>query len=115
MKPARRAFVLALTGILLVGCGPAIPPAGNYATVSGQVVDAASGKGIANATVALNGGVLSAQTDSGGNFHITTVPTGDWDYTVSAQGYNSTGLVTNVAPLSPGQQFVITIQLYRSS
>ena len=114
MEPARLAFVLTLTGVLLAGCGPAIPPAGNYATVSGQVVDAASGQGIANATVAINGGVLSAQTDSGGNFHVTTVPTGDWDYTVSAQGY-STGLVTNVAPLAPGQQFVITIQLYRSS
>jgi len=108
------ASLLILTGALLSACGPAIPPAGNYATVSGQVVDAASGKGIPNAGVAINGGVLFALTDASGNFKVSPVPTGDWDYTVSAPGYNSTGLVTSVAPLGPGEQRTITISLTRS-
>jgi hypothetical protein len=115
MKVARLAFVLALSGAFLAGCGPAIPPAGDYATVSGQVVDANTGKGIAGANVSVNGGVLTAVTDANGNFRVSPVPTGDWDYTASATGYVSTGLVTSVPPLSPGQQEVITITLTRSS
>jgi hypothetical protein len=105
------ATVLILFGAILAGCGPAIPPAGNYATVSGQVVNAAKGTGIAGASVSINGGVLTAITDSGGNFHVSPVPSGDWDYTVTADGFNSTGLVTSVAPLSPGEQRSITISL----
>jgi Carboxypeptidase regulatory-like domain len=106
--------VLLVIGTLLSGCGPAIPAAGNYATVSGQVVDASNGNSIAGASVSINGGVLSATTDSGGNFRVSPVPSGDWDYTVTAQGYNSTGLITSVAPLSPGEQRSITISLSRN-
>lgn len=115
MRVARFAFILALSGAFLSGCGPAIPPAGDYATVSGQVVDGATGKGIASATVSVNGGVLNAQTDANGNFRVSPVPTGDWDYTASAPGYVSTGLVTSVAPLGPGEQRIITITLVKSS
>jgi hypothetical protein len=114
MKVARLAFILALTGVFLAGCGPAIPPAGDYATVSGQVVDA-GGKGIASASVSINGGVLNAQTDANGNFRVSPVPTGDWDYTASASGYIATGLVTSVPPLAPGEQRIITITLTKSS
>jgi hypothetical protein len=106
---------LALSGSLLAGCGPEIPPAGNYATVAGKVVDATTSNPIAGATVSVNGGVLNAQTDSGGNFSVSTVPTGDWDYTASANGYASTGLVTNVPPLGPGEVRIITISLTKSS
>ena len=109
------ALMLALAGVTLSGCGPALPPAGNYATVSGQVVDSATGKGISGASVALNGGVLVAQTDGTGTFKLTPVPTGDWDYTASAPGYISTGLVTSVAPLSPGEQRTVSITLVKSS
>jgi hypothetical protein len=114
MKLLRFGFLFALAGVLLAACGPELPPAGNYATVSGQVLDASTGKGIAGATVSVNGGVLTAQTDSGGNFHVSPVPTGDWDYTATAAGYSSTGLVTSVAPLGPGEQRIITIDLTKS-
>jgi hypothetical protein len=110
VRIAKLAFA-AVLGCLIASCGQGIPPAGNYATVSGTVVNASTGAGIAGANVSINGGVLVAQTDAGGNFHLTPVPTGDWDYTVSATGYASTGLVTNLAPLAPGEQRVVTIQL----
>jgi hypothetical protein len=114
MKVARFPFVLALVVAFVTGCGTGIPPAGNYATVSGRVVDAATGAGIANAAVVVNGGVLSAQSDQNGNFRVTPVPTGDWDYVATAAGYASTGLISNPAPLSPGEQRVITISLTHS-
>jgi hypothetical protein len=114
MKLLRLALFLTFTGTLLGGCGPALAPVGNYATVSGQVVDGSTGAGVAGASVSVNGGVLTAVTDAGGNFRVAPVPTGDWDYTVSAQGYNSTGLITSVAPLSPGEQRIITITLTRN-
>jgi hypothetical protein len=115
MKVLRLALALVFMGVILGGCAPGLPPVGNYATVSGQVVDAATSQGIAGATVSVNGGVLTAVTDAGGNFRVAPVPTGDWDYTVFAQGYSSTGLITSVAPLSPGEQRIITITLTRGS
>jgi hypothetical protein len=114
MKSALAALLI-LTSALLSGCGPAIPPAGNYATVSGQVINASKGTAIAGASVSINGGVLSATTNATGNFQVSPVPSGDWDYTVTAQGFNSTGLVTSVAPLSPGEMRTITISLTPSS
>ncbi|MBD5654864.1 MAG: carboxypeptidase regulatory-like domain-containing protein [Candidatus Eremiobacteraeota bacterium] len=98
----RFAFLVALVATCLTGCGTGIPPAGNYATVFGRVTDAASGAGIADATVSINGGVLTATTDSGGNFRITTVPTGPWSYSVQASLYSSLG-ATNPPDLQPGE------------
>lgn len=111
---ARGAILWALAGALLAGCGSGLPPAGNYATVSGTVVDASTGKGIAGASVSVNGGVLIAQTDGSGSFRVSPVPTGDWDYTVTANGYNSSGLVTSVPPLAPGEQRIVTISLAKA-
>ncbi len=113
MKVVRSSFVL-LAVAFLTGCGTGIPPAGNYATVSGRVVDSANGNAIANAAIVVNGGVLTAQSDANGNFRITPVPTGDWDYVATATGYVSTGLISNPAPLAPGEQRVLTISLTHS-
>jgi hypothetical protein len=99
----RFTFVLALAAACLSSCAPALPPAGNYATVYGRVTDATTGAGIAGAAVQLNGGVLSATTDADGNFRITTVPTGPWSYNATAADYVSTG-ATNPPDLQPGEQ-----------
>jgi hypothetical protein len=109
MAIPRLGFIAAL--LALASCGPAIPPAGNYATVSGRVTDASNGAGIANATVTVNV-VLAATTDASGNFRIVNVPTGGWDYNVTAPtGFVSPGAVDYLAPLMPGESRTIAISL----
>ncbi len=111
MISPRLGFIAALLATLLASCGPAIPPAGNYATVSGHVTDATSGAAIANAMVTVNV-VLAATTDASGNFRIVSVPTGSWEYAVTAPtGYISPAPVDNPPPLMPGEARTITISL----
>jgi len=103
MSIGRWRFAAFLAAVWLAGCESGVPPAGNYATVFGRVTDASTGAGIPNATVTLDGGVLAATTDSGGNYRITTVPTGPWSYNAVAPGYASVG-ATNPPDLQPGEQ-----------
>jgi hypothetical protein len=110
MRVARSAFLMALL-ICIAGCNDGIPPVGNYASITGRVVDATTGAGIVNATVAVNGATLTQQTDSNGNFRFAPVPTGDWDYSASADGYATVPLVTNAPPLNPGETRTLTISL----
>ncbi len=113
MQLARIAFVLGLFAVL-AGCGPAIPPAGNYATVSGRVTDATSGAGVAGTIVSVNV-VLSATSDSGGNFRVTNVPTGPWSYSVQAPaGYGSPAGSDSNTPLAPGETRTLNISLTHS-
>ena len=111
MATPRLRFIAALLAISLASCGPAIPPAGNYATVSGRVTDAASGAGVASATVTVNV-VLAATTDASGNFRIVSVPTGSWEYAVTAPtGFINPAPVDNPPPLMPGEARTIAISL----
>ncbi|MDQ2858456.1 MAG: carboxypeptidase-like regulatory domain-containing protein [Candidatus Eremiobacteraeota bacterium] len=111
MMALRRSVFIVLGAALLAGCGQGIPPAGNYATLSGRVTDATTGAAVAGALVSVNGSALTATTDDQGAFTVAPVPTGDWDYTVSAKGYKSLPLVTNPAPLGPGEKRSVTIKL----
>ena len=96
---------------LLAGCGPAIPPAGNYATVAGRVTDAQSGAAVPGATISVNV-VLSATSDSNGNFRITNVPTGPWSYAVSPpSGYAAPPGNDQSPPLGPGETRTLDIML----
>ncbi len=111
MGVSRIAFLTVGCGLALAACGPDIPAAGDYATVSGQVTDAASGAGVAGATVTVNV-ILSATTDASGAFRIVSVPTGSWEYAVVApQGYISPAPVDNPPPLTPGEARTVTIAL----
>jgi hypothetical protein len=108
---ARFVFVLALVCAFTSGCGSPIPPAGNYATVSGTVSDD-TGKGISDAVVVVNA-VQFATTDAEGRFRITNVPTGLFDYGLSQvpAGYKAPAPVDNAPALQPGEQRTIAIVL----
>ena len=105
---------VALLGLLfagLAGCGPAIPPAGNYATVSGRVTDATTGNGVGGAIVSVNV-VLSATSDPSGNYRISNVPTGPWSYAVTPPtGYAAPPGSDQNAPLGPGETRTLNVML----
>ena len=99
--------------LLTAACGaPAVPPAQQYATVSGTVVDASSNAPIAGATVTINV-VLTTTTAPNGSFSISNVPNGPFDCVASAPHYADNSSWCS-APLSPGEKRTVTIALTRS-
>lgn len=93
---------------MLAACNSdALPPAGQYASVSGVIVDHATNQPIAGATVTVDT-VLSATTDAQGHFTIDKVPSGIVDYTVTAQGYKAVAASGNA---DPGKAFAINVAL----
>lgn len=97
--PFVRAFLAA--ALLVVGLAACnsddLPPAGQYGSLSGVVLDHATGKPIAGAIVTVDA-ILSVTTDVNGAFNIEKVPAGDFDYTITAQGYapiSASALVQN--------------------
>jgi hypothetical protein len=103
---------LLVAASLLSGCGPQVPPAANYATVYGVVVDSASNTPIAGASVTVNV-VSTAISDSNGNFRISTIPSGPWQWQAQSPNYRATG-DTGPAPLMAGEQRYLSIQLQHS-
>lgn len=89
-----RTLMLALVtlSLTIVGCGggggeSTPPPAG--ATVTGRVVSAQGGSGIAGATV--NVGGKTATTTAAGNYSVSDVATGHRRISVTASGYVQPG------------------------
>jgi len=112
MKRARGVVLLGFAMAVVSGCGSAIPPAGNYASVSGRISDARSGAALTGATVVVNS-VFSATTDATGAYRIVTVPTGGWHYRVDGPpGYGSASSDVP-APLTPGEARTLDISLSR--
>jgi hypothetical protein len=109
MKVVRAVVALLVAGFALTSCGPQVPPAGNYAVVNGTVVDASNNAPIAGATVTINI-VSTTTTDSNGNFRITTIPSGPWQWFAHAANYQDKS-DTGPAPLMPGEQRFLAIQL----
>ncbi|MGH7757201.1 MAG: carboxypeptidase-like regulatory domain-containing protein [Vulcanimicrobiaceae bacterium] len=110
-----RAALFALAVTLLADCGPpALPAALQYATVSGNVVDAATGQPIAGAVVTIDGALSSGPTGSDGQFAIGTVPNGPWDITALATGYAPYRQPAGLLPLKPGETRQYSITLTRS-
>ncbi len=105
----RLRFLTASAAFALAGCGLGLPPAGNYASISGKVTDAATGAALPNAVVTVNG-VLSSQTDAQGAYKIPVVPTGPWSYAVSAPGY-ATQQSDEPDQLMPGEKRAFAVKL----
>ncbi len=108
----RSSFLVALGAVGLAGCGLGLPPAGNYASISGKVTDAATGAALPNAVVTVNG-VLSSQTDAQGAYRIPVVPTGPWSYAVTAPGY-ATMQSDQPDQLMPGEKRAFPVKLVAS-
>ncbi|HVS47029.1 MAG TPA: carboxypeptidase-like regulatory domain-containing protein [Verrucomicrobiae bacterium] len=104
-----RAFLAA--AVLMVGLAACnsddLPPAAQYGSLSGVVLDHATGKPIAGAVVTVDA-ILSATTDAGGKFVIAKVPVGDFDYVVVAQGYAS---VSSSARADAGKSTTLSLNL----
>ena len=90
-----------LTIIVAIGCsgkngssgvpgatGPSGTPGVSTGSLSGTVVDIATQKPVANATIALNPAVVSTiSSDTNGNFTFTSIPIGPYRVIVSVAGY----------------------------
>ncbi len=109
MKNAARALlaIMALSLGLAACDNGDLPPAMQYSSFKGTVVDAATNKPIADASVVVDT-VLTATTDANGTFVIDKVPSGIVDYVVSAKGYADVSASGNA---EPGKPFEINITM----
>jgi len=82
-------------------CDYAPEAAAASAALGFAVVDAATRRPIANATVVAGAG--TAETDAGGNGVLQGLPTGPMTATASAPGYDSRGLQVDLEPGVPAQ------------
>lgn len=81
--------LLAVAGILigLVACNSdELPPAGQYASVHGVILDSVTHTPISGATVIVDA-VLTTTTDANGAFAFAKVPVGALDFSVQADGH----------------------------
>jgi hypothetical protein len=105
-----RLAAIAVSLSLLAACGgPSVPPAQQYATITGTVVDAATNAPISGAAVSVNV-VLTATTTANGSFTITNIPNGPLECAATAPSYNENSSWC-AAPLAPGQKLTVTIPL----
>ncbi|MGH7728166.1 MAG: carboxypeptidase regulatory-like domain-containing protein [Vulcanimicrobiaceae bacterium] len=103
-------FALACAAALLGGCGPVVPPAANYAVVSGLVYDAQTSAPIAGAVVTIDG-LASAPTGADGMYKVTDVPFGSQiDYSAVAPNYRTVDS-TSGPFVNAGQQLNFSIAL----
>lgn len=99
---------MALAAISLAACNDGdLPPGAQFSAISGIVLDSATQKPLAGATVVVDS-VLDATTDATGSFAIARAPSGILDYSVSAPGYAA---VSASASSSPGKALAIRVSL----
>lgn len=89
-KPMRSAFALGFVAVALAACSPGgLNLTGDYATVTGRVVDTDSLQPIAGATISIGNIVsVTAAIDRGG-FVLRNVPVGSRTLTITAVGWKS--------------------------
>lgn len=112
MKRARLILGAVFALAALAGCNDsALPPGGTYQSVSGVVVDAATNKPIAGATVTVDT-VLTQVTDAAGKFSFEKVPVGEVDYVVTPPANSSYKQTpSQTAHLLPDKALTLTVTL----
>lgn len=112
MIRARFALLAVFAG--LAGCGgPAIPPAQNYATITGRVYDADSNTPLAGVIVT-GSVVLNATSGSDGIYKITNFPIGPNELQVAPPtGYRTAQPQYNISP-QPGETLTVDIALKKT-
>ncbi len=106
----RSRFLPLIAGLVIVlsGCNSdALPPAGQYATLSGVVTDSVTHAPISGATVTVDA-VLTTTTDANGAFSFAKVPIGALDFTVQADGHK---LSSGSVKVDGGKAFVLNVAL----
>jgi hypothetical protein len=112
MTRARFALLAAIAG--LAGCGgPAIPPAQNYATITGRVYDAATNAPVPGAVV--TGSVILMSTSaSDGTYKIVNFPFGPNEVQVTPPaGYTAVQPQYSISPLK-GETLKLDIPLKKN-
>jgi Carboxypeptidase regulatory-like domain len=106
-------FALFALAVLLTACNPALPPAQNYATVTGRVFDVATSAPVAGAVITVST-VLVATSGADGTYRIPNVPVGQNEVQVRPPaGYTATPDQYPIAP-QPGETVVVNIPLTKS-
>lgn len=94
MTFARSLFVTCALLAVMTGCNnDDLPPGAQYTSLQGAVVDTATNLPIVGAQVTVDA-ILVTTTDKDGKFSFDKIPSGEYDYTIVANGYatyNGTG------------------------
>ena len=106
MRRARLLGALLSLAILAACNDSSLPPGATYATVAGVVIDAATKAPVAGATVTLDT-ILTVTTGKDGTF-TQSVPSGDFDYSVTSDGYKP---LTASGHVDPGKTLSLTIEI----
>lgn len=107
-----RIIALVLATCMLAACkADELPPTEQYVTFKGVVLDSATSKPVANATVTVDT-VLTTTTAADGTFSIANVPNGEIDYVVSVNGYQTAAAHLHADPLSTA---TVTVKLIAGS
>jgi hypothetical protein len=112
MLRATRSFAV-LLGVCFAfaGCqGPVVPPAEQYATIVGTVLDATANTPIAGVTIAVNV-VNTAVTKSDGKFSIGNLPNGPYDVQITPPAQYVCANCPTGGNLSPGQTLTLQVTL----
>ncbi|HZO92408.1 MAG TPA: carboxypeptidase-like regulatory domain-containing protein [Candidatus Baltobacteraceae bacterium] len=110
-----RLAALALSLAALAGCnGNGVPPAQNYATITGRAYDAASNQPVAGVTVTVDT-ILSATTGSDGTYRIVNVPIGSYHVGVTPPaGYTAAANALDDGSVTAGQTIEVDVPLNKS-
>ncbi len=107
-KAVRALAMLVFAALTLSACDNGdLPPAAQYAPVSGIITDSVTHQPIAGALIIVDT-VLTTTTDANGKFTIAKVPSGILDYVVKAKGYTD---ITATVDAEPGKTFQLNVAM----